>query len=245
VVAPQLHCFVDFRCSGQALAQRENCLVDHRTQHAVNHEPRAVAHLHRRLADGLRHFINRSIGLVRGLQTSNQFHQRHHWHRVEEVHADHAIRALGRGRELGDRNRRGVAGQQRLRLGDGIELREDLELEIEILGRCLDDEVAVGQGAQIGRHRDFGHRFVFLAGAHLLFLDQTIQAAGNGSQSALQGGVGDIGHYHRVACDGEGLNDSVTHRACANDSNLADAHTCCLLLAVTPRLINSIPLRME
>jgi hypothetical protein len=44
-------------------------------------------------------------GRVVGLQAADHLDQRHHRHRVEEVHADEALRVLRRRGELRDRDR--------------------------------------------------------------------------------------------------------------------------------------------
>ena len=83
---------------------------------------------------------------VVGGDAAHQFDQLHHRHRVHEMNADEALRPVGRGGEPGDRDRRGVGGEDRLRLQLRAELREDLALDALVLGRRLDDQVGVGRG---------------------------------------------------------------------------------------------------
>jgi hypothetical protein len=51
------------------------------------------------------------------------------------VHADDFVRPLCPPRDLGDRDRAGVRGENRVRLGDTIEVGEDAVLELAVFGR--------------------------------------------------------------------------------------------------------------
>ena len=73
-----------------------------------------------------------------GLDDLDQLHDRR---RVEEVHADDLVGPVRGDRDLGDRQRRRVGRQDRLRLADLVQLGEDLLLQVEMLGHGLDDQV--------------------------------------------------------------------------------------------------------
>ena len=64
---------------------------------------------------------------------------------AEEVHADHALRPLGRRGDLVDVERRGVGGEHGAGLGDRVELGEDLLLDRHLLEHRLDDDVGVAR----------------------------------------------------------------------------------------------------
>ena len=74
--------------------------------------------------------------------------QLHHRRRVEEVHPHDALRALGGPRDRRDRDRRRVRRQHAV-AGDDLarQRREQLVLELEALGRGLDDDVAVARAS--------------------------------------------------------------------------------------------------
>jgi hypothetical protein len=78
---------------------------------------------------------------------------------IEEVHADHVLRARGGRRELDDWDRRGVRREQGVRVLDvGVELGEDVDLERLVLGDRLDDERAVGEAFQAVAEPDRAER---------------------------------------------------------------------------------------
>ena len=67
-------------------------------------------------------------------------------HRVEEVHAHHLLGALGGGRHLGDRERRGIRSEDRVSRGQPIECREDLDLQLDLFRHRLDHEIRMLHG---------------------------------------------------------------------------------------------------
>ena len=73
---------------------------------------------------------------------------------VEEVHADDAAGKAVGGGDLGDRERRGVGGQDRVGPHDVVEVAEDRLLDLERLDDRLDHEVGVGEVLHAGREGD-------------------------------------------------------------------------------------------
>src|ERR1044071_9793807 len=65
--------------------------------------------------------------------------------RSEEVQADKAVGALGGCRNFGDRDGRGVAGEDGVFLYDRIKRREHLLLLIHVLDNGFNNDVAIGQ----------------------------------------------------------------------------------------------------
>ena len=111
--------------------------------------------------------------LGRRQQARHQLDQAQHRDRVEEVDADHLLGPLGGDAELHDRDRAGVAGEDRRRVGDDlVEGRGTRRPSRLVLDDGLDDELAVGQLAEVGGERGAGRRrrrgasSVELAGAH-------------------------------------------------------------------------------
>ena len=78
------------------LHQRVGGLVHERHQDPVRHEAREVARLGRHLAQVARQLDDCARRLVGRLLCANHLDERQHRHRVEEVHADHALRPRGR-----------------------------------------------------------------------------------------------------------------------------------------------------
>src|SRR3954451_20897978 len=82
------------------------------------------------------------------------------------MNADEALRPVGRRGEPGDRDRRRVAADDGIGLEDRAHAGEDRALDILLLGRRLDDEIAIGQSFQ-----RFGRGDAFERGLTLLFAD--------------------------------------------------------------------------
>src|SRR6195952_1166646 len=79
-----------------------------REQHAIDQEARAVVDDDRVLAHFLGVGNGGGNGQFAGLLATDHFNQRHHVHRVEEVHADEVFRTLEGLGQQGDGNGRGV-----------------------------------------------------------------------------------------------------------------------------------------
>ena len=77
-----------------------------------------------------------------------------HRRRVEEVDADDPAGLGVGGGDLGDAERGGVGGQDRVRADDAVERPEDRLLDLERLHDRLDDEVGVGEVLQLGGEGD-------------------------------------------------------------------------------------------
>ena len=78
----------------------------------------------------------------------------HDGHRREEVQAQDAVGAPGGGRQAGDRDRRGVRGEDRLGADDRVEVLERLRLDRRVLDDRLDHELGLGEGVEVGRPLD-------------------------------------------------------------------------------------------
>ncbi|MDT4846273.1 hypothetical protein FQZ97_802890 [compost metagenome] len=160
---------------------------------------------------------------------ADQFHQRHHRHRVEEVHADEAVGARGGGGQLRDRDRRGVRRDDHLGAHQLVHLLEDLELERVVLGGGLDDELRALQVVVVGRALDQRQRGGLLLGRELFLLDQAVEAARDGGDALVDGGLGHVDHHHVDARYRAGLGDAVAHGAGADDAHSLNRHEKCSL----------------
>jgi hypothetical protein len=120
-------------------------LADRRHQDSVDDEARDLAADDRLLLDRLGEVVGGGRGLLRGVVADDHLDQRHHRGRVEEVEADDLVGAQRRFADLGDRERRGVGGEDRVARGGGVELAEDGLLDLHLLRHGLDDEVDVAE----------------------------------------------------------------------------------------------------
>ena len=131
---------------GDALHQRVGGLVDERHQDAVRDEAGEVARLGGRLAE----FLARAATIAAAVSSEVwrpriDLDELQHRHRVEEVHADDAVRPPGRRGQRRDRDRGRVRGEDRL-------VREELvgaPEHVLLHGRVLDDRL----DQQVGRRR--------------------------------------------------------------------------------------------
>ncbi len=94
-------------------------------QHAVHQEPGAVVYHYRVLAHFLGVVNQGGDGFVGGLLAADHFHQGHHVHRVEEVHAAEVFRLFQRFRQSGNGDGRGVGGEYRAVFQHFLGFRQD------------------------------------------------------------------------------------------------------------------------
>jgi hypothetical protein len=85
-------------------------------------------------------------------------------------------RTGGRGSLVDHRQRRGVGGEIGLVLDDLVELLPQFELQVEVLGDRLDDEVAVGEVVQVERRVDAAEDLVGGGLLDLALLDRAAAA---------------------------------------------------------------------
>ena len=151
LVGAELHRGVDDLDGADALVERVDRLVDHRHQDAVDDEGREVLGRGR----GLAHLLARRrawpVGRLVGGDAADQLHELHHRHRVHEVHAHELLRPVGAGGEAGDRDRRGVRGEDRVRREVRDERLEDPVLERSRSVAASITRSALAEGGELGR----------------------------------------------------------------------------------------------
>src|SRR5207245_481401 len=85
----------------------------------------------------------------------------------------------------GDRDRRGIAGQDRCRR-QPVELAEDLELGLGLFARSFDHQLGVLHGVETGRRPDAGQRGVALLGGDRPLLDLPLEVGADGAPHAAR-----------------------------------------------------------
>ena len=105
----------------------------------------------RNLAQLLAELAGGVVHVAGGGDGANHLHQFHQRHRIEKVQADEALRALGRGQKLGDRDRGGIGREDGVFLHDAVERCVHLFLLVDVFDDGLDDDVAVGQVLHVSR----------------------------------------------------------------------------------------------
>ena len=160
--------------------------------------------------------------LVRRRDRPDHLDERHHLRRVEEVQAEEALGARGRGGLVDDRERRGVGGEVGLGLDDAVDLAPHLELQAEILGDRLDHEVAAGEVGVVERRRDPAACRVGVALLELALLDRAGELLLDLADAASEAIVVDLAQHDVIAGLRDDLCDSMSHEAGAEDADRLD-----------------------
>ena len=161
----------------------------------------------------------RAHGLGRGQQARHQLHEAQHGDRVEEVHADHPLR-LGRDRrQLHDRDRRRVAGEQRVGTRDLAERQEDRDLLGLVLDHRLDHQVAVREVGDVRHGADPALGGLPVRGRELAGLLCARQRLADTAQRVLGVGLVHLADGHVAAGARGHLRDAGAHDPAADHSD--------------------------
>ncbi len=195
-----------------------------RDEQRVDDEPRFVPGPDDFLAEGAGHeVLGPCRGGGRGEQRRDEFDEAENRYGVEEVHADDAVGAAGRGGEPDDRDGGGVGREDGVLAGDdGVEAGEDVEFQSLVLRHGLDHQVVVAQRLDPVGHRDPGRGGFPLFGAELAVCGGPVEGAGDAVQSRT-GRVRIAFHDrdgHAGAC--ADLGDAGAHQAAADHSHPFD-----------------------
>ena len=170
--------------------------------------------MHRRLADVFMQPHRRVDGRLRGAVRADDLDERHQIGRVPPMGADGA-RAIGDvAHDGGDRDHRGIAGENGVGARHLLDFDEKCPFDVEIFECRLDDEVGVahGRGDRVMRG-DAG-------GASLVFV-QIARDRGDTLAHAVTRGLRGIVDRDLVAAVRENLRDAMAHESGAEDG---DAH---------------------
>src|SRR5690606_37219788 len=133
VSADEVHTVSDG--TGEAAEIREQDAVDQEAWAIVDHDR------------ALTHFLGVSNGGgdrgFAGLLATDHFHQRHHVHRVEEVHAAEVFRTLERLGQQADGDGRGVRGDDRIITHQTFDFGQYRLLDLRVFDNGFDDDVDV------------------------------------------------------------------------------------------------------
>ena len=192
-----------------------------RHQHAVADEAVADAGDDRDLLDLLGELHRGDQHVGRGLRAAHHLEQLHHVGRREEVQAEHVLRPRGRGRDLVDVEIGGVGGEDRARLGDLVELAENLLLDLHILEHGLDDQVAIGEVLELERRLQQPHRAFDLLGGHPPLGRGRLVILAHHAGAAVERVLRHLDDRHRDAGAEEVHRDAAAHRAGADHADRA------------------------
>ena len=138
------------------------------------------------------------------------------------MQTDDAFRTLGRRRDLIDIEVRGVGGEDRARLGDGVELAEHLFLDVHVLEHRLDDEVRVRQGRQVQRPGQAAHAGLDLIHGQAAALGGRLVVLADDAKAPVEGGLRGLDDGHRETGVQEVHGDAAAHGSGADHADLGD-----------------------
>ncbi len=141
------------------------------------------------------------------------------------MHPDDAVGARGLRAHPGDRNRRGVRGENRLGRTDLVELLQQRDLRVFVFDHRLDHEWDLGQVFEIDRGLDPAHDAIALLGLEAPALDHAIEVARDAVDAALAHLRGDIVHHDREPGLRRHLRDSRAHLPCPDYADLLQTHS--------------------
>src|SRR5512135_1263371 len=219
--APVLRRAIDL-LRARALVEQEQALLAVFLDHAVADE--AVAHPgdHRHLLQLLAELHGGGEHVLSGLRAAHHLEQPHDVRRREEVRADHFLRALG---DRGDRvhvERRRVAGEDRALLHGGVELPEDVLLDVHPLEHRFDHDIGVLRRGEVERRGDERHPLVHVLLPEAPFGHGVGVVLPDRRETAVERLLLHLDQGHRDAGVYEAHGDAAAHGAGADDRRFPD-----------------------
>jgi hypothetical protein len=188
-------------------------VVEIAEQQRVGDEPRLVADDNRHLAEPVGEALDVLDYLLLGDHSPHDLDQLEHRRRVEEVHADDLRRPTRGHGDLGDRQRRRVGREHRVRLADLVQGSEDLPLELEPLRDGLDHQIDIGEVVQRRGEPHPPDQRGLVLDAELAALDCAVRRVRQVLTTALERVLGWLDAHDLQPLTGEHLGDAGTHRA--------------------------------
>ena len=174
------------------------------------------------LADGLAERHGRGEGFFAGFHSAHHLQHLHDVGGAEEVCADHVAGALRHRRHLVQVETRGVAGQHRALFHGGVELGEDLLLEVQVLVDGFDDDVRVRDGIVVQHSLDETEARVPLRFADPAAPDHAAVVVLDDGQPLVECLLVHFQHLHRYAGIGKAHGDAAAHQSAADGRRGAD-----------------------
>ena len=205
-----------------ALAEQAQRLEAERPRHAVREESGSVGGANRLASHPPGELRRECERVLRALIAGHHLDQLDQHRRVEEMHADDALRVRHRRRDRGDREGGGVGGEHRPISAHIGQTPEQRALHLEVLGRRLDHELAPAEVLEQSRDAQppAGDLRVRRAPSPALgALREPLAHAPLAGLERLRGGVVEVGLESAEA--GE-LCDPRSHRPGAGDADPVD-----------------------
>ena len=191
-------------------------------EHVIAYESGRVQGHDRDLADRLAERHGRGEGFLAGFDSAHHLEHLHDVGGAEEVRADHVTGALGHRRHLVQVEPRRVAGEHRPFLHRGVELREDLLLEVQVLVDGFDDDVRVGDGIVFQHALDQAEARVTLRLADPAAPDHAAIVVLDDLHALVERLLVHFQYLHRDAGVGEAHGDAAAHQSTTDGCSAAD-----------------------
>ncbi len=136
--------------------------------------------------------------------------------------ADELVRTLGVLRKAGDRQRRGVGGEDGIFTQHGLDLLRDLLLDGAVLEDGLDDEVGIGKARIVRRRGDEGQQRLAVLLRHAALADGARHEAFGNALALVGGRLVAVDEDDRDAGGGGDIGDGGAHEAGADDGDLLE-----------------------
>ncbi len=179
-----------------------------------------------------------------GVEAGRDLDQLHQLRRQAEMHADHPVLATAARRDLGDRQRRGVGGEDGFFRTDPVQRPEQLLLGPEVLEHRLDHQIAGPEIAELGRLDEAADDPVELFPAELAALDRFREKSFGLAARALQRcGLDVVGDCGKTGAGGDDRDPGAHGAAGAGDADRLDrtAHLRTKLRPISWRWIWLVP----
>src|SRR5882762_3619145 len=221
VVHAELHHLIDRLRRRDALVHAEDRFVDHRHEHAVRHEARRVIHLDRSLSQRLDDFYGSFYGVARRLWSTYYLDEFHDRHRIHEMHPDDPLRPLGHLGDFGDRDRRRVGREDRAFRRQPVQVLEDVELDVRVLGHRLHHDLGILRGLERSACRDPIQYSRALRTAHRALVHQAFHVLPDRREPAGESCLRNVDQRDVPPVLRKHVRDAVAHRSGTHDGDLA------------------------
>jgi len=227
MIGAQAHRRIDRLDGADAFVKRVDRFVDHRQQDTVDDKGRKIFGDGDSLAKPAAKFLRRLKSFVLGGDAANKLDELHARHRIHEMNADEAFRPAGNRGEACDRDRRGVGGDDRLRIGDAGHFGQDRAFDLFVLGGGLDNQIGVREVLEVRRAGNVRQGGVDVPGRQVA----TLHRFAHLNRNILDGGVDPIRRHivedHIIAGERANLRNAFAHLSRADDANPANLEAHC------------------
>ena len=219
---PQAHRRVDILPRREAALVQPDRVEQVRDQQPVHDEARLVARSHARLAqDVAPEGPDERERLLAGVLRWRELEQGYHRRRIEVVHPDDPVGPSARGPELADRidevlDARTTSGRV------SSPSRAKIAALAPRLGRRLDHEVHVGEGAEVRRRVDPAERSLGRGRVELPALDRLADRPLDAAAARRHQLVRSLDEGHAETGARAHLDDAGAHEACADHADMPD-----------------------